>query len=241
MWYYIQNNERQGPVDENAVDELVAQEIITRQTLVWKEGMADWKPAVETELSTRFKEAPDIPAPAVPIPSESQKDEPYVPATYTPDSFRKYWLWLAWLQGIGYPLCLLFIGIIPLVAGAVLEYIMIYRLWTIIQDGKAQTSPGKAVGFLFIPFFNLYWAYVAYVGLAQDMNRFCENRNISGPRVSEGLALAYFILWICCSLLTLVPYIGFFAGIASVILTIILMKQYTDLGIEILKADRTEG
>ena len=41
---------------------------------------------------------------------------------------------------------------------------------------------GKAVGFCFIPLFNLYWLYVAMVGRAADMSSYCNERNMQRPR-----------------------------------------------------------
>ena len=37
-----------------------------------------------------------------------------------------------------------------------------------IQDGYARTTPGLAVGLMFIPVFNIYWQFVALKGLAED-------------------------------------------------------------------------
>jgi len=39
---------------------------------------------------------------------------------------------------------------------------VVYKAWEAIQNGHARTSPGKAVGFLFIPCFSLYWMFPAY-------------------------------------------------------------------------------
>jgi uncharacterized RDD family membrane protein YckC len=41
-WYYAENNERRGPVEDAAFEGLVSAGTITPQTLVWKEGMAEW-------------------------------------------------------------------------------------------------------------------------------------------------------------------------------------------------------
>jgi len=43
-WYYAINGQRQGPVAQAEIERLVSTGVITDQTLVWKEGMADWKP-----------------------------------------------------------------------------------------------------------------------------------------------------------------------------------------------------
>lgn len=43
-WYYAQDSRQQGPVSEEAFRQLVADGVITRGTLVWQEGMAEWQP-----------------------------------------------------------------------------------------------------------------------------------------------------------------------------------------------------
>jgi hypothetical protein len=55
---------------------------------------------------------------------------------------------------------------------SILMFILVYHFWKTIQDGYARTSPGKAVGFLFIPVFFYYWIFVAFFGLSQDLNAF---------------------------------------------------------------------
>jgi uncharacterized RDD family membrane protein YckC len=44
QWYYAVNNQRQGPVAQADFDKLVADGIIKPDTLVWQQGMTDWKP-----------------------------------------------------------------------------------------------------------------------------------------------------------------------------------------------------
>lgn len=41
-WYYAESNERRGPVDDATFQSLVATGTITPETLVWREGMAEW-------------------------------------------------------------------------------------------------------------------------------------------------------------------------------------------------------
>jgi hypothetical protein len=66
----------------------------------------------------------------------------------------------------------------PLMASYVLAGTLLYNFWTIIQDGFASTTPGKAVGFLFIPIFNLYWYFRAFYGLSKDI-KFYIDRHFS--------------------------------------------------------------
>lgn len=43
-WYYAVGEDRKGPVGEKEFQDLVQQGVITPQTLVWREGMANWQP-----------------------------------------------------------------------------------------------------------------------------------------------------------------------------------------------------
>ena len=42
-WYYMQDQERIGPVDDAQFANLIAQGVIAAQTWVWRAGMKDWK------------------------------------------------------------------------------------------------------------------------------------------------------------------------------------------------------
>lgn len=43
-WYYATGEERLGPYTAEQFQELVQQGMVTAQTLVWREGMTDWRP-----------------------------------------------------------------------------------------------------------------------------------------------------------------------------------------------------
>ena len=85
-----------------------------------------------------------------------------------------------------------------LLISSILCYVYLYRAWNCLRFGDPRTTAGKAIGFLFIPFFNIYWIFVAIYGLAQDWNRITASYpNIQkAPRLSEGMFLTYLI----CSL-----------------------------------------
>lgn len=76
--------------------------------------------------------------------------------------------------------------------------IFLYKAWELIQDGRARTTPGQAVGFMFIPFFNFYWYFVAIKGLADDLNQYSRERNLSASPVSPGMLIAAFVLMVSC-------------------------------------------
>lgn len=54
MWYYQFEEGRAGPVTEEKVIGLIAGGVIRRETLVWHQGMEDWKEAYMTELARCF-------------------------------------------------------------------------------------------------------------------------------------------------------------------------------------------
>ncbi len=76
-------------------------------------------------------------------------------------------------QNQGYALIALlplFIGAILLTISGVFYCINTYRVWREInslkpwlspEDAKKVPSPGTAIAFLFIPFFNIYWIFIA--------------------------------------------------------------------------------
>lgn len=47
QWYYAEGGQRNGPVSQEAFDQLVTKGVITSSTLVWHEGMPQWRPYVE--------------------------------------------------------------------------------------------------------------------------------------------------------------------------------------------------
>ena len=101
--------------------------------------------------------------------------------------------------------------------------IIVYRSWLILQPGNPTSTPGKAVGFLFIPFFNLYWMFIAYWKWSVDYTRITSQYPglQAAPKVSSGLFLTGCILFIVSN----VPIISIFAAPVSLIIELIMAKQ----------------
>jgi hypothetical protein len=117
------------------------------------------------------------------------------------------------------------VNFLCMIISIIIASILLYRFWNIIQKGNiTRTTPGKAVGFTFIPIFNLYWFYVAYIGLAKDMNAYCDENNIN-VRFNESLALSWYIL----TLLSAIPLTGVITGIIAFILYLVMMKKFSEL------------
>jgi hypothetical protein len=84
------------------------------------------------------------------------------------------------------------------------------------------STPGKAIGFCFIPFFNLYWIFIAFSQWAKDYNKFIRHGNISGAQpVGEGLFLTFCILAVC----GVIPYIGTLFSLPNLVIGPICVAQ----------------
>ena len=91
-------------------------------------------------------------------------------------------------------------------------FFLLYYLWSAVQPYAPRTTPGKAVGFLFIPFFNLYWQFISYYNLSIDLNRVLKEKGRT-IRTSEGLALS------SCILNIVFPLVG------TILMLIVLTSQ----------------
>ena len=69
------------------------------------------------------------------------------------------------------------------------------RLWEEIPGKFARTTPGMAAGLALVPVFNLYWQFVAFWGLYQDMNKTTEAYRL-GSRFDTTLIRIVCIAWI---------------------------------------------
>ncbi|MEM1030728.1 MAG: hypothetical protein AAGN82_10280 [Myxococcota bacterium] len=83
---------------------------------------------------------------------------------------------------------------IPLVPAMMMHFLLVHRMWRGIQDSQARMTPGRAVGFTFIPLFNLYWVFEVFPGFATDYNAYLERHRIQAPPMSRGLFLAMVLL-----------------------------------------------
>ena len=113
---------------------------------------------------------------------------------------------------------MLIAGFLLLIAANVLLLILFYRLWRFTIDKSQQNglvpsinSPAKAVGFLFIPLFALYWVFKVFAQLPKNLNAIAKNQDITHV-MPEGLGLFIAIM----SVIGIVPYVGYVTTIISV-------------------------
>lgn len=95
VWYYVRDGARQGPVEEAEFNRLIAESVIRPETLVWREGMPDWRTLRDAAQPPPSAPAPSyvapepvvvaapepVPVAAEPVASESPVFEPRVADT----------------------------------------------------------------------------------------------------------------------------------------------------------------
>jgi len=98
-------------------------------------------------------------------------------------------------SGAGMFLVLLALTGVCVLLSAIFFYMNIYRAWSCLRAGAPATTPGKAVGFLLIPLFQLYWMFIAISGLAKDWNRVMSSYEDlqTAPRFNETMFLLFCI------------------------------------------------
>jgi hypothetical protein len=119
---------------------------------------------------------------------------------------------------------LMVLATLILLASSIVLFVLYYKMWVAIQDGYARTTPGKAVGFMFIPLFNIYWVFQALWGYSKDYNEYLQRYSIPAKPLSEGLFLTACIL----PLLGWLPFAGGLIGIANFIICIIIVNSICD-------------
>jgi len=92
----------------------------------------------------------------------------------------------------------------------VAAFVWLYSSWAFLPPDCRFTSsgrpvsPGGAIGFLFVPFYNWYWIFVANVGFCEALDRALAARG-RPPSAPRGLAMA-------CCIVQLIPYVNFAIG-----------------------------
>ena len=254
LWYYTYRDERQGPVDEKGLNALILDGTINSHTYVWKQGMPKWIRLSQSELANLLlPAAPTYPqqpaAPGAYQPYNTQRVKPgAVRIKEFQSTFTAYWILLVVYHSLNLITILLSYSLIsgsvdytfwsilsvlkwlPMLAGSILGLILLYRYWAVIQDGYARTTPGKAIGYMFIPFFDFYWIFQVYFGLCQDTNRYILRHQVQSETLSPGVALAYPILFLVAYILSFIPGIGSTLGLictlVGVVILLIMMSRW---------------
>lgn len=151
------------------------------------------------------------------------------PVTKLNTYFERFWFCAV----VGIPLCFIIVGLPVVIFSVIYMYMLHYQLWKLIPKEIARTTPGKAVGYMCIPFYNCYWGFVSYLGLCKDMNQTLEQRGLQ-YRTSTGLGMTSCILLILTYITTLTVYGEILFGIACLVVDVYLYKSLKNGGIALL-------
>lgn len=241
-YFYAVGKDRKGPVPFEKLKELAINGELDRRDKIWCKGMESWMPAGEhNDLFSDLPpdlEADDTaePPPLEDVVAEEVDWDPVAPDTPKSKFMERERLIV--IVALPASVCITLIGFLAaktqvsfqmfmgvggiLYVGGIVQYLIIHhRCWSLIPPKIASTTPGKAVGFLFIPAFSFYWGFVSFHNLATDANRTLEALKIQSVRVNSGVAIALAITLI----LNWLPEIGGFAAIAFVVLLIVFLEN----------------
>ena len=123
-------------------------------------------------------------------------------------------------------------GLIALISGLCI----LHRLWSLIPADKAKTTPGKAIGFLFIPLFNFFWSFIAIYGLAKALNTEARRRAVSEVTCFFFCCL-YLLdpLWLIMGESDAKNWIFLIGYIVTIVLWLTVLKQMKNAGVLILQ------
>ena len=107
------------------------------------------------------------------------------------------------------------LAVLALVFSAILHY----QMWQAVPERFRRTTPGKAVGFLFIPFLNFYWYFPSYAGLAEDVSK------ATGRPSSYGLGVTFAIMSIIAWFVVWIPFLGFLFIIAKFVIWLLYVRS----------------
>jgi hypothetical protein len=139
--------------------------------------------------------------------------------------------------GLGAMMGTMGLAFLAFLFGFVVQIMLVYKLWSAINDGQARTTPGKAAGFMLIPLFNLYWIFQAVHGFAQDYNKYIARHGYRVPQLDEKLFLFYPISVVAC----IIPLVNMVAGVASLVLAIIVAIKAIDAVNVLVDSPRAAG
>ncbi len=205
-WWLSSGDKPEGPFPAEHVAEWLRSGQISPDTTACPEGGQEWKRLDEIDEFARLVPPPPPRSEGPPPPPPGAPSQA-APAALSgsPGSVRaKFGLLMAAIVLSAAALFLEFMSVLlidaPLVdllmfgagvASLATWLVFHYQLWALIPAEHAETTPGRAVGFLFIPFYNFYWVFQSCVGVARSLNRLAESRGFDMRKASTGFATAY--------------------------------------------------
>lgn len=93
------------------------------------------------------------------------------------------------------------------VVHAVYNCLLLYRMWRAIQDGQTSVTARRAIGFLFVPLFNVYWIFKAWASFPTEYNNYIDRYALP----VEPLAGKWFVWYPVLIILAAILYVPLLA------------------------------
>lgn len=101
-----------------------------------------------------------------------------------------------------------------IIVHSVYNFLMLSKMWGAIQDGKTEITTGKAIGYLFIPVFNLYWIFKVWGNFPNAYKQFAQRQRRQNAKISDGVFDFYPIFLLLCGVLVfpvlILPFVFMF-------------------------------
>ncbi len=213
-WWLSKGSDPEGPFPAEHVAEWLRSGQIAPDTMACPENGQEWRPLREIdEFANAVPSAPAKPSAPTPPPPPHAADSTPSAAVIAPQGAHRLKSGIltaaivlsagavvADLLLVGDPLNeLLMLSLLAfcVYAAAIVTWAVFhYWLWALLPSDVAELTPGKAVGFLFIPFFNCYWVFRSYVGVNKGLNRLATATGVAGPRANVGIATAAAVFFV---------------------------------------------
>ena len=146
-WYHSVGGKQQGPVTHREMERLVSSGELKKETLIWKDGMENWKPAgdVLPDLFNTGESTPPLPGSMPSVPASSS------PTTSGAGSTAVNWaIGSVVSSSLGLVSCMCCIFVPFSIAGVVFGHISLSRLKGITnqQSTKVVAIIGLVLGYL---------------------------------------------------------------------------------------------
>jgi hypothetical protein len=248
QWYYTRGNRQFGPFSFAQFKQLGESGLLRPNDWVWLEGTDRW--TVAGKVDALFEEPKKAMSPTPPpLPPQGDRKR-----RHRADDFAKIYqrmLQLAIPVAVATVVMALIGPFLETSVGTLIAHLssvilltvvsnmFVYKAWDQIQDGPARTTPGRAVGFRFIPFYCFYWEFIAIKGLAEDVNQYAGERGIRTNPVSIEMSLWYCVLNVIAVTLSWIPFVGGLLAIPGTVLSLIVLNQVKEACMAIADATAT--
>ena len=230
--YHISSRgEQSGPFPETEVQSMLAAGTVALTDLCWTEGMADWRP-IHKVIRRPASVPPPLPQVQQPHPASGAAIK-WVPALvlYCVGCSALVLINFVRLEDEEAAQAITVLVLPLLVLSIVFISILHYQCWNALPERFRATTPGKAIGYLFIPLYNFYWAFVSWPKLADGLLEWQKSLGKLILTDARSPAISYAFIFVCDVTVSFFPTsfippgVRILINIASVVVAVIFYRQ----------------